>query len=339
MLGSVRRAMKTLSFGLAGTLAVLCLVACSRNQTPESLVSGYLDFHRPGVWTPVVLDHAPFLDYQASAAVEHELDLYLASRLAVKEGTQLEREWLVESMALAPLIKYEIVSTTELGDGRVEVLAKLTRPKPPALARLWQIQEVVSAKWVAKEHAGHPESQEKVRVAKAVLHQFAERFKRTLDVVKTIEDLETTETHFIVKAGAKDGSAKLLLDETWTAESKKKQAEAAQVLKHSLAVLQVLKPEFSTYDDHTFISLRAYNPSNAKTGLVRAEFEVLDEQGRAILHDKYPLPELEPGENERAIAMFEETAPSPHWRVRFAAEEQFSPWYTFKRADPVAAAE
>lgn len=84
--------MKGLGVCLAGVLAAAGLAGCGRGHAPETVVSEYLDFHQPGVWTPVVIEHLPFLDYKASEATQRRLDTFLANRLAWPEGEEFERE-------------------------------------------------------------------------------------------------------------------------------------------------------------------------------------------------------------------------------------------------------
>lgn len=231
-------------------------------------------------------------------------------------------------------MKYEIVSVTELPDGKVEVLAQVTRPNPDSLQMLWQTGEVFDAKLdaylAAKARNPDIEDHQKIRDAKVVLRRFVERFERTREAVEAIDEFKTSEIHFVVKAATKDSRPKLLLAETWTPEGRAQQAESARVREHSLKVLQVLRSEFNAYDAKTFVQFKAYNPSNEKTGGVTAEVELLDEQGRMVLRDESWVPEIEPSQSDQVISMFDGAAPSRRWRVRFGADKQASPWYVFE---------
>lgn len=135
--------MKIAQLKQASLLILFFLVACSNKQSPETVVKEYLELHRPGTWTAVVLDHEPFLDFRASAPDQKRFDLFLASRVPTSDDDPaLLREALLEGMAFDFVLDYKIKSTHVLSPNKTEVVVQVTSPKPELVLRLLNLKGV-----------------------------------------------------------------------------------------------------------------------------------------------------------------------------------------------------
>jgi hypothetical protein len=325
---------------LVALVLLASLVACSNgSRDPEAVVKEFLDFHQPGLWTPAYVDHDPFLVFTASESLEQRVDAFIASRLELPPDSKFEREEFIEGLALDPFLKCEIVSVSELEDGKVDVLARVTRPNPDALNRLWGREEVIRAQvhvFLASRGLNEPEDLQKLREAKAVFKRFVERMTRTQETVKSIDEFNTSEIHFVVRLATNERGPKLLIGETWTPEGRARDDEAKRLTQHTVSVLEIQDLQYKGYDETTFIEGYAHNPSNEKTGRVYVEVELLDEKGRTLVAGTSVVDAMDSGHSDDFLVMLKGVSYSRRWRIRFAEAGQASPWRTFEGNRAVA---